>query len=63
MKPKSSPQQKQGNFLYQDLLEQLNPRAFSLCNACLTASQARLQAFRGKDLQANPYRADTLFLS
>ena len=27
MKPKSSPQQKQGNFLYQDLLEQLNPKA------------------------------------
>jgi Transposase domain (DUF772). len=27
MKPKPSPQQKQGNFLYQDLLEQLNPKA------------------------------------
>ena len=27
MKPKISPRQKQGNFLYQDLLEQLNPKA------------------------------------
>lgn len=27
MKPKPSSRQKQGNFLYQDLLEQLNPKA------------------------------------
>jgi IS5 family transposase len=27
MKPKTLPQQKQGNFLYHDLLEQLNPKA------------------------------------
>ena len=26
MKPKTPPRQKQGNFLYQDLLEQLNPK-------------------------------------
>ena len=26
MKPKTPPRQRQGNFLYQDLLEQLNPK-------------------------------------
>jgi hypothetical protein len=30
MKPKTPPRQKQGNFLYQDLLEQLHPKALLL---------------------------------
>jgi hypothetical protein len=38
-------------------------RAFYALNACLTVGEARLQAFHGKDLQANPCGAVQLFQS
>jgi hypothetical protein len=38
-------------------------RAYYAWNACFTASVARLQAFRGKDLRTNSCRAVKLFQS